>query len=140
MTDERTDSAAESLARRLRLLLDVATVETGVEPTYGEIAQFLNDRGISLSRGRWSYMVNGHRAVEERALFSALAEFFGVNEEFLLGHGDDVVPPRVAAQLDLVRSMRAARVKSFAARTLGDTSPQALRAITRYLDEEVTGR
>ena len=44
----------------------------------------------------------------------------------------------VSAQLDLVRSMRAAKVKSYAARTLGDISPKALHAITKFLDEEMT--
>ena len=43
----------------------------------------------------------------------------------------------VRAQLDLVRSMRAAKVKSYAARTLGDISPKALQAISKFLDEEM---
>ena len=43
----------------------------------------------------------------------------------------------LAAQLDLVRSMRAAKVKSYAARTLGDISPKALQAISKFLDEEM---
>jgi len=34
--------------------------------------------------------------------------------------------------------MRAAKVKSYAARTLGDISPKALQAISRFLDEEMT--
>jgi hypothetical protein len=32
--------------------------------------------------------------------------------------------------------MRAAKVRSFAARTLGDLSPETLSAITTYLDKE----
>ena len=47
-------------------------------------------------------------------------------------------PEKVSAQLDLVRSMRAAKVKSYAARTLGDISPKALNAITKFLDEDMT--
>jgi hypothetical protein len=35
--------------------------------------------------------------------------------------------------------MRAAKVKSYAARTLGDISPEALQAITRFLDNESNG-
>jgi len=34
--------------------------------------------------------------------------------------------------------MRAAKVKTYAARTLGDISPGALQAISRFLDEEVS--
>jgi hypothetical protein len=42
----------------------------------------------------------------------------------------------VTAQLDLVRAMRAAKVRSYAARTLGDLSPETLGAITKFLDKE----
>ena len=65
------------------------------------------------------------------------AAFFDVDADFLVGSDGAEVPPRVSAQLDLVRSMRAAKVKSYAARTLGDISPKALQAISRFLDEEM---
>lgn len=135
MGPEETKKAHE-LANRLRLLLDSATAENGAEPTYQEISTYLESKGISLSRGRWSYMLNGHRYVNDPPLIDALSEYFNVDKHFLQGAGDSL-PPRVTAQLDLVRSMRAAKVKSFAARTLGDVSPEALTAITRFLDEEI---
>ncbi len=56
---------------------------------------------------------------------------------FLRGRAAWQPPEKVSAQLDLVRSMRAAKVKSYAARTLGDISPKALQAISRFLDEEM---
>jgi len=137
MTDDENQAAAEGLAKRLRLLMDVVEAESGTEPTYAQIAGFLKDRGISLSRSRWMYMVNGHRYVQDPAVFDGLATFFEVDSDFLAGD-DTATPEKVSAQLDLVRSMRAAKVKSYAARTLGDISPEALHAITKFLDEEMT--
>lgn len=137
MIEDESNTAAEDLAKRLRLLLDVAVAETGAEPTYSQIAAFLEQRGTNLSRSRWTYMVNGHRYVQDRALFEGLADFFDVDAAFLIGVEGAETPAKVSAQLDLVRSMRAARVKSYAARTLGDISPNALQAISKFLDEEI---
>ena len=140
MIEDESNTAAEDLAKRLRLLLDVAVAETGSEPTYSQIAAFLEQRGTNLSRSRWTYMVNGHRYVQDRALFEGLADFFDVDAAFLMGAEGAETPAKVSAQLDLVRSMRAARVKSYAARTLGDISPNALQAISKFLDEEIKQR
>lgn len=137
-TQEQNQAAADLLAKRLRLLLDVKTAETGAEPSYSEIAAFLKERGVNLSRSRWTYMVNGHRKVDDPLVFEGLAEFFDVDVAFLTGDSDVSAPAKVNAQLDLVRAMRAARVKSYATRTLGDLSPKTLEAITKFLDEEIT--
>ena len=138
MTEAENKTAAEDLAKRLRLLLDVAEAETGTEPTYAQIAMFLEGRGTNLSRSRWTYMVNGHRYVQDRALFEGLATFFDVDPDFLTSQTGAETPDRVSAQLDLVRSMRVARVKTYAARTLGDISPNALEAISKFLDAEIS--
>ena len=137
MTEIESKTAAEDLAKRLRLLLDVAVAETGSEPTFAQIAAFLQERDLNLSRSRWTYMVNGHRYVQDRPLFEGLAAFFDVYPEFLAGEAGVETPGKVSAQLDLVRAMRAARVKTYAARTLGDISPNALQAISRFLDAEI---
>lgn len=138
MTDDESKTAAENLAKRLRLLLDVAATETGSEPTFAQIAAFLEERGTNLSRSRWTYMVNGHRYVRDLPLFEGLAEFFDVDPAFLVGDTGAATPARVSAQLDLVWAMRAARVKTYAARTLGDISPEALQAISKFLDAETS--
>lgn len=138
MTEVESTTAAEDLAKRLRLLLDVAEVETGSEPTFTQIAAFLEERGTNLSRSRWTYMVNGHRYVQDPAIFEGLAAFFDVDAAFLAGSAAAETPAKVTAQLDLVRAMRAARVKTYAARTLGDISPNALQAISRFLDAEMS--
>ena len=138
MTEDENKEAAQDLAKRLRLLLDVVIAESGSEPTYSQIAAYLDQRGTNLSRSRWTYMVNGHRYVQDSAVFEGLAAFFDVDAAFLVGEDGAAIPAKVSAQLDLVRSMRAAKVKSYAARTLGDISPKALHAISRFLDEEMT--
>ena len=92
MTEQESKAAAEDLAKRLRLLLDVAITERGLEPTYMQIAAFVQDRGVNLSRSRWTYMVNGHRYVQDRRLFDALAEFFDVDAAFLMGDGEAPMP------------------------------------------------
>ncbi|TFD16809.1 hypothetical protein [Cryobacterium sp. TMT4-10] len=138
MTEIESKTAAEDLAKRLRLLLDVAVAESGSEPTFTQIAAFLQERDLNLSRSRWTYMVNGHRYVQDRPLFEGLAAFFDVDPEFLAGEAGVETPGKVSAQLDLVRAMRAARVKTYAARTLGDISPNALQAISRFLDAEIS--
>lgn len=124
---------AELLASRLRTLMDVASARTGVEVTFTEVSDYLSGRGIALSRSRWSYIVNGHRYTSDTTLFDAISDFFHVPHAYLRGEEE---LPMVAAELDLVRAMRAAKVRSYAARTLGDLSPEALGAITKILDEE----
>ena len=106
MTEDESQAAADDLAKRLRLLMDVAVAESGSEPTYSQIADYLKRRGISLSRSRWTYMVNGHRYVQDPAIFEGLASFFDVDAAFLSGESGAATPEKVSAQLDLVRSMR----------------------------------
>ena len=137
MTEDESQAAAEDLAKRLRLLMDVAVAESGTEPTYSQIANYLHERGTNLSRSRWTYMINGHRYVQDPAVFEGLAAFFDVDAAFLLGEDGAATPEKVSAQLDLVWSMRPAKVKSYAARTLGAISPKALHAIHKFLDQEM---
>lgn len=132
--EDETRRATELLANRLRTLMDVAEARNGREVTFTEIHEFVTARGLTLSRARWSYVLNGHRYTEDVALLDALSDFFGVPHGYL--RGESATPDAVTAQLDLVRAMRAARVRSYAARTLGDLSPETLGAITRFLDEE----
>lgn len=127
---------ARLLANRLRTLLDVAAAgRDGEDVTFTEISDYLTRRGISLSRGRWQYMLGAERVVDDAVLLRALSDYFAVEPEYLLG--EDIMPRKVEAELDLLRAMRAARVRTYAARTLGDLSPDTLNAITQLLDAEV---
>ena len=133
--DERLTSAElapqAELARRLNLLLDVVVAERGQPVTFREVQAKLQDKGIKLSRARWFYMKDGTgRLVSDPALLRALCEIFNVDPTYLLGGDGADLPQRIDSQLEFVKSLRAARVKTFAARTLGDVSPETLQAIT----------
>lgn len=129
------------LARRLNLLLDVVVAERGQPVTFREVQEKLADKGIKLSRARWFYMKDGTgRLVSDPALLSALCEIFHVDPTYLLDPDSPDLPQRIDSQLEFVKSLRAARVKTFAARTLGDVSPETLRAITEYLNQDISRR
>lgn len=95
MTEEESQAVAVDLANRLRLLMDVAEAESGAEPTYSQIADFLKERGVNLSR--WTYMINGHRYVQDPAVFEGLAAYFDVDTDFLLGADGATTPEKVTA-------------------------------------------
>lgn len=125
------------LSRKLELLLDVVVAEGGEPYKVSDIQEALAAQGVSLSRARWFYMREASGPlVKDRKLLSALANFFGVPEDYLTDSGSEI-PQRVEAQLKLLKSMRAAEVKSFAVRALGELSPESIEAITKVLDEEL---
>jgi hypothetical protein len=120
-------SPQAQLARRLNLLLDAAVAERGKPVTFREVQAELATRGIKLSRARWFYMKEGTgRLVSDPVLLSELCSIFKVNPSYLTDD-DTELPERIDSQLEFVKSLRAARVKSFAARTLGGR-------ITRYFE------
>ena len=134
-------SPQAELARRLNLLLDVVVAERGQPVTFREVQQKLAEKGIKLSRARWFYMKDGTgRLVSDPALLGALCDIFNVDPHYLMGSDASDLPERIDSQLEFVKSLRAARVKTFAARTLGDVSPETLRAITEYLNKDISRR
>ncbi|WP_113716841.1 hypothetical protein [Arthrobacter dokdonensis] len=136
--DEARRTPQGELARKLHLLLDVAVAERGEALTFPEIRAAMTVRGVGLSRARWSYMKDGNgRLVQDRPLLTALADYFNVDPEYLLSVEDIETPEMVGRQLEFVKSLRAARVKSFAAKTLGDVSPETLEIIVEYLDQDI---
>lgn len=127
------------LARKLNLLLDVVVAEGNTPYTYRQIEAGLAERGLTLSRARWAYMITGEGPlVTDPALLTGIAEFFRIPPEYMLGSDGDL-PERVDAQLAFVKSLRVARVVSFAARMLGDVSPETLRSITELLESDTPG-
>lgn len=129
-----------TLADRLKQLLDVATAENGKEHPFKEIADSLRKMGTPLSRGRWYYMRQGTGPEpQDRALLSNLATMFKVSRYYLTQQ-DGEVPERVAAQLELLQTMRGQEVRDFAARRLGDIDAASLRSIISMLDEELQTR
>jgi hypothetical protein len=130
-------SPQAQLARRLNLLLDVVVAERGKPVTFREVQAELEAKGIKLSRARWFYMKEGTgRLVSDPVLLAGLCNIFNVDPTYL--NGDEAeLPERIDSQLEFVKSLRAARVKSFAARTLGDVSPETLRVISEYLNRDI---
>jgi transcriptional regulator with XRE-family HTH domain len=128
------------LARKLNLLIDLFEAE-GSEPlTYQQISHHMAQRGTPLSRSRWAYMRSGDSSLAtDEALLRNLAKFFGVDSDYLLGDSGDV-PRLVDAQLELLRSLREARVRNFAARQLHGISPETLLRLRKAIDERQGGR
>jgi len=130
----QSDPPQVVLARRLELLMDATAVERGKPYTWSEVQQFVQGEGVKLSRARWSYMLNGTGGlVTDSRLLLALARLFKVDIDYLVDLESTAVPPRVEAQLHLIRSMREARVQAFAARSVGEMSPGLMNAISDYL-------
>ena len=137
--DQGSGLEPRELASRLAILLDHVEAVRGTPMTFTEISRWLEDRGVPLSRARWSYMLSGDSwRVRDAELFDALAELFGVDVAYLTGDGE--LPRAVAAEMHLVRALRRARVQHFAARNLGDVDPAAYEAIADYLDGGTAGR
>ena len=126
---------AETLARKINLLLDVIMSDSGKPYDYPAIRDGALKAGYYLSRTRWSLLKSGREQVVPDEALRAIATVFDVNPEYLLQDGGKL-PERVEAELELLRSMRRAEVRNFAARALGPVDPEALRAIAKILDEE----
>ena len=127
------------LSRRLHVLLDTVVEETGRPVLFSDISAAMAARGVKLSRARWNYMKDGNgRLILDRTLFVALADFFNVDPDFLLSVEDMKTRELTASQLELVKSLRAERVKWFTAKTLGDVSPQTLDVTIDYLEQNAS--
>jgi transcriptional regulator with XRE-family HTH domain len=142
MTESDADSSETPqarLARKLNLLLDLIEAK-GEDPiTYRQISHHMAQRGTPLSRSRWAYMRSGDSSLAtDEALLRNLAEFFGVDSDYLLDDSGDV-PQLVDAQLELLRSLREARVRNFAARQLQGISPETLVRLRKAIDERLRG-
>jgi transcriptional regulator with XRE-family HTH domain len=125
---------AESLARKINLLLDVIMSESGRPFDYPAIRDAAQGIGYYISRTRWSLLKSGKEQVVPDELLRALAVVFDVDPEYLR-HEDSKLPEQVEAGLALLRGIRRAEVRQFAARALGPVDPEALSAIVRVLVE-----
>lgn len=135
-SDQPTPSPGSALARKLNILLDTAEAE-GRKITFNDVRDAMSAAGTPLSRARWHYMRSGTGpAVKKVELLQNLARFFGVHEDYLID-GDDELPARVEAQLELLASMRANKVRNFAARQLDGLPPETLLQIRDLIDEQL---
>ena len=126
------------LARRLNLLLDAASEKRGQPVTFREVQSQLAERGVGMSRARWFYMKDGTGALVTGAkVLTAICEIFDVDPSYLLDLDSEKLPESIQGRLEFVKALRAARVQAFAARTLGDVSPETLAAITEFLSRDM---
>ncbi|HEX9228188.1 MAG TPA: hypothetical protein VF885_16500 [Arthrobacter sp.] len=138
MTNEpSTDSLrSEALARKLNLLLDSAEAE-GRRISFNDVRDAMAAAGTPVSRARWHYMRAGSGpAVKKTELLKNLASFFGVNSDYLLTDQEEM-PQKVEAQLELLASMKAQKVRNFAARQLDGLSAETLLQIRDLIDEHL---
>lgn len=125
---------AEILARKLSLLLDVIMAPNGKPFDYPAVRDAAQKEGYFLSRTRWSLLKAGKEQYVPYKALVAIAHVFDVNPEYLLQE-DGNLPEQVEAELELLRSLRYAEVRNFAARALGPIAPEKLQAIAKILDE-----
>ncbi|MCP1413571.1 hypothetical protein [Paenarthrobacter sp. A20] len=130
-----SDTPQTRLARKLNLLLDLFEAEGSEALTYPEINRHMSERGTPLSRSRWAYMRSGDSSLaNDPSLLRNLAEFFGVDRDYLLDDSGEI-PKLVDAQLELLRTLRESRVRNFAARQLQGISPETLVRLRHVIDE-----
>lgn len=138
MTEDASipDRHSSPLARKLNLLLDAAEAE-GRKIAFNDIRDAMADAGTPLSRARWHYMRNGSGPeVKKPDLLRNLAAFFGVHPDYLLEDQGEL-PERVEAQMDLLATMRANKVRNFAARQLDGLSAETLLQIRNIIDQQL---
>ena len=129
--------SGEVLARKLNLLLDSAEAE-GNKVSYNDVRDAMAAAGTPISRSRWHYLRAGSgHTVQKKELLQNLAGFFGVNREYLLDTEEEL-PPKVEAQLELLATMKASKVRNFAARQLYGLSAETLLQIRDLIDEHLS--
>lgn len=134
---EPAESPQARLARKINLLLDLYESRGTGPLSYREVSEAMSQHGTPLSRSRWAYMRSGDSSLAmDQDLLQNLAAFFGVDRRYLLDDSTEI-PELVEAQLNLLRSMREARVKNFAARQLQDLSPETLARLRDVIDKHV---
>lgn len=130
----------ERLADRMGILVDIWESDNNASLNYPHVEEVLSAHGITLSRTRWSYLINGTGSlVTDQELLKGIGEFvFGVPATYLTDLYSET-PPDVEARMDFLDQMRKLKVKNFAARNLGATSPEILKTITKIIDESMNG-
>lgn len=125
---------AETLARKVDLLVDTIPAENGKPCDYPAVRDAVQARGFHFSREQWDLLKAGKEQALPEELLRALAAVFGVSPEYLLEE-DGPLSERVEAELVLLRSMRRAGVRNFRACQSGQIDAATFREIARILDE-----
>jgi transcriptional regulator with XRE-family HTH domain len=124
---------AETLSRKVDLLLDTVMAENGQPFDYAAVRDAAQKSGLYVSREQWELLKAGKDQAFPEELLRALATVFGVSPEYLLQE-DGTLSER-EAELILLRSMRRAGVRNFHACPGGHIESATLREIARHLDD-----
>ncbi len=137
LTREENLRRAQALARKINLLLDFRTDDSGQPYDYPAIHERADKLGYFISRTRWSLIKEGKDQVIPDACMHALAEVFDVDPEYLLRE-DTELPADLEAMLPLVRIKRLSEVRDFAVKALGGpVDPAGLEQILQMLDHAI---
>lgn len=138
LTDDERAQRAE-LARRVRGLVELRAQQDGTRVTYTEIRDWLAERLLRLGRSRWEYLQAGNKyLVQEPLLLAAIAEYFGVDRNYLLDLSS-VTPERLQAEFAASRRARADQLLAAVELTLPDASAELVEQMRALLDEFVDG-
>lgn len=126
-----TDPA--ELARRLQLL--EATPRTaGPNFDTEALVDLAAEREIEITMEQWTFLRNGAAGAEVSGrLLDAVAEYTGVAAGYLTDLTDKDLADATEAQLELRSAIHEVGGESLLARSVGDVSPEALRAIAASL-------
>lgn len=118
------------VARRLALLRSAREDA----PSTADLLTQMQEQGIDISSDLWEALTAGvGRLRVNRTTLSSLATFFDVDPGFLMAPDTDPQADRAEAQLELRAALRESGGGRLGMRSLGDVSPNALRAIARSL-------
>lgn len=135
LTQEEKFRRAQTLARKINLLLDARVDKSGVPYDYPAIDAGARKAGYSITRTRWTLLKNGNVQVVPDACLRAIATIFEVNPEYLL-YEDAELPADLESMLPQVRIKRLSEVRDFAEKALGGpVDPEGLKALTTFLDQ-----
>lgn len=125
---------AETLARKVDLLLDTILAENGKTFDYPAVRNAAQAQGFYVSQERWDLLKAGKEQTLPEEFLRVLAGVFDVNPKYLLEE-DGPLSEHVEAELILIRSMRRAGVRDFHACHGGQVDAATLRTIANVLDE-----
>ena len=130
---EPESSEPKTLAAKLDYLFRVVHPKGRGEYTYREVAQAINDAesGTTISASYVWQLRRGEKDNPTIRHIEAMARFFGVPPSYFL---DDQAAADIAAQLELLASMRDNDVREIALRA-SDLSPAALKMIRNLIED-----
>jgi transcriptional regulator with XRE-family HTH domain len=130
---KRESSEPKPLAEKLDYLFRVVHPKGRGEYTYREVARAINhtESGTTISASYVWQLRRGEKDNPTIRHIEAIARFFGVPPSYFL---DDQAAADIAAQLELLASMRDNDVREIALRA-SDLSPAALKMIRNLIED-----